>query len=81
MFLVDRINSLFHSKLSRLVDVWKELDSNETTLRKILNKCMSRDDILSAMWFLVIDVIDDQIEKTFDQVNDLIIFYQKRDIL
>lgn len=39
------------------------------------------DDFITALCFSVIDIIDDQIEKKFDQVNEILFFYQKRDVL
>lgn len=61
--------------------MWKEFDSNEITLKYILNIWISKEDDITTLCVSIIDKFDDQIEKTYDQASDLLNFDQKRDML
>ena len=79
---MDRINwALFYFEMSKLVDIWKGLENNDVTLRQILRKWISREDGITALCFTIIDKIDNQIEKTYDQASNLLNFNLERDML
>lgn len=46
-----------------------------------MRKWIIRGDDIAALCFIVIDKIDDQFEKTYDQASDLLDFNLKRDML
>ena len=79
MYLVDRIEwPIFNDKLSKLMDTWNESKSNEDTLKPIVKKWNSRDSDVTILCCSIIGLSCEQIEKTFDMINNLFDFYNKR---
>lgn len=82
LYLVDRIGwPSFNLELSKLIEIWNEMLNNEASLRPILDKWSSREDIITTLCCHVIIFSNEQVERTFDKVNDLSEFDKKRNIL
>lgn len=73
LYLVDRVAwPSFYLELSKSIEIWNELMNNEENLRPILDKWISRDDIITTLCCHVIDFSNEQVESTFDQATDVL---------
>ena len=81
MYLENKIEwPLFYDQLTRVINIWDEIKENDEALKPIVNKWGKRKR-RKEMTFLCYSVIrssHDQIEKTYDIVNDLPEFDNKR---
>ena len=80
MYLADKIEwPLFYDQLARVVNIWDEVKANDEVLKPIVNKWgKKRRKEVTFLCYSIIRSSHDQIERTYDIVNDLPDFDNKR---
>ena len=69
---------LCYDQLARTINIWDEMKANDEALKPIVNKWVKRRKEMTFLCYFVIRSSDDQIEETYDIVNDLLEFDNKR---